>query len=39
MATNGKVRKIILALVLGFGLIVGLGFQEIAPMLALVLAA
>ena len=36
--TNGKVRKIILALVLAFGLILGLGFEQIGPVLSLILA-
>jgi hypothetical protein len=37
--TNGKVRKIILALVLAFGLIVGLGFNQLAPVLAIIIGA
>jgi hypothetical protein len=38
-ATNGKVRKIIIALVLAFGLIVGMGFEQLGPVLAVILAA
>ena len=37
--TNGKVRKIILALVLAFGLIIGLGFEQLGPVLSILLAA
>ena len=37
--TNGKVRKIILALVLAFGLIIGLGFERLGPVLGILLAA
>ena len=37
--TNGKVRKIILALVLAFGLIMGLGFEQLGPVLSILLAA
>ena len=37
--TNGKVRKIILALVLAFGLILGLGFREVSPILSLLLVS
>ncbi len=37
--TNGKVRKIILALVLAFGLIIGMGYKDFGPLLGLILAA
>jgi tetrahydromethanopterin S-methyltransferase subunit G len=37
--TNGKVRKTIIALILAFGLIVGMGFEQMAPILTLLLAA
>ena len=37
--TNGKVRKIILALVLAFGLIMGLEFEQLGPVLSILLAA
>jgi hypothetical protein len=39
MFTNGKVRKVILALVLAFGLILGLGFQQLGPVLTILLGA
>lgn len=35
--TNGKVKKIVLALVLLSGVCIGLGFQQIGPVLSLIL--
>jgi hypothetical protein len=35
--TNGKVKKITLALVLLGGVCIGLGFQQVAPILGLIL--
>ena len=35
--TNGKVKKIVLALVLLSGVCIGLGFQQLAPMLSLLI--
>jgi tetrahydromethanopterin S-methyltransferase subunit G len=38
VATNGNGRKIIVALILAFGLIIGMSFDQFAPVLAVVAA-